>query len=93
MSAATSGHELPYKIVPPKAHDLSGIKAGGFVQQKQDICWVASRGSSNWWVKETKSNRVVICPVRGKHLREQRNLYRRPTLQTEYRPLISKNKC
>jgi len=46
MSAATSGHELPYVIVPPNAADLSGIREGGFVQQKKDLCWTVSRGSS-----------------------------------------------
>jgi len=93
MSAAASGHELPYLIVPPNAADLSGIREGGFVQQKKDLCWTVSRGSSIWWVKKLKSNRVIICPVRGRHLREKRNVFRRPTLLTEYRPLGSKGKC
>lgn len=93
MSAATSGHELPYVIVPPKAADLSGIRVGGFVQQKRDICYLASRGSSNWIVKKLRSNKVTICPVKGRHVNEQRTVVRRPILQAEYRPLISKGKC
>jgi len=93
MSAATDGHQLPYVVTPPKASELSGIRAGGYLQQKKDICYVSNRAGSAWIVKKLTDNQVTICPIKPRRIRSQRTVFRRPILATEYRAHPTRGRC
>jgi hypothetical protein len=87
MSAASSGFELPYVIVPIKEEDQDGLRKGAKALQKADICWHPNRAFEDWWVKKVDraGDKYTVAPLRGRWACGLQRTVPRRILDTDYK--------
>lgn len=86
MSAASSGFNLPYVIVPIKEEDIDGIKKGARAFQKKDICWYPNRAFEDWWIQSVDRNndKIKVVPLRGRWVYGPRSIPKN-IFETDYK--------
>lgn len=69
MSAASSGFDLPYNVVPPTDEDLTGCKKGRILHYKDKMCGTAERLRSSWWISKVRNDgRIEVSPLNSRHV-------------------------
>lgn len=77
MSAASSGFELTYKVIPPTDEDLTGCKKGRFLHYEEIMCGTSQKLFSNWWISKVRNDgKIELTPLRGLHIRGTRTVNR-----------------
>lgn len=70
MSAASSGFELLYNVIPPTDEDLTGCGKGRFLQYKEKICGTSEKLGSNWWISKVRTDgKIEITPLSSRHIK------------------------
>lgn len=68
MSAATSGHELPLKIIDPLPEDLDNLRIGSTLIQRKRICGSPQERFSKWVVRDVNGDQISVAPLKGLYL-------------------------